>query len=152
MPVPPGYLLALTSHLLRGCRGAGAKKRNRKDKGQVSNPLQPYTDGQGRSWVPVLPSWCWTLLFPCYPIADGIQQADARNPPVEGNRVSPSIQEDLGALRQHTENALSQSTELLSKSPPCGRDTVSPVGLACSISNLLMVLAVVTPSFSPVPS
>lgn len=40
---PSNYLLSagearsLTSHLLLGCRGAGAKKRNREDKGQVSN-------------------------------------------------------------------------------------------------------------------
>lgn len=93
MPGPPGYLLSLTSHLLLGCRGAGAKKRNREDKGQVSNPLQPYTDGQGSSEAPVLPSWCWTLLFPCHPIADGIQLADQMAKPtcgrVQGFTIHP---------------------------------------------------------------
>lgn len=59
--------------------------------------------------------------------------------------------EDLGALRQHSEDGLSQSSELLSKSPPRGKDKVSPVGLACSISYLLMVLAMVTPSLNPLP-
>lgn len=101
----------------------------------------------------MLPSWCWTLLFPCHPIADGIQQT-VQMPEThlwEGTRLHHLSREDLGALRQHSEDALSQGSELLSKSPPHGKDKVSSVGLACSISNLLMVLAVVTPSLNPLP-
>lgn len=86
MPGPAGcsgrcYLLwageagSLTSSLLLGCRGAGAKKRNREDKGQVSNPSQPHAGGQGSSKAPLLPAWCWTLLFPCHPIASGSNAA-----------------------------------------------------------------------------
>lgn len=70
----------------------------------------------------------------------------------KGTGLHHPFREDLGALRQHSEDGLPQGSELLSKSTHHGKDKVSLVGLACSISNLLMVLAVVTPNLNPLPS
>lgn len=55
-----------SSWLLLGCRGAGAKKRNREGEDQASSTLQPHTGGQGSP-----KAWHYTLFFPCHPIANG---------------------------------------------------------------------------------
>lgn len=142
---PSGYLLSageagsLTSHLLLGCRGAGAKKRNREDKGQVSNrPCNSPLVARAAPRLPPLPAWPWTLLFPRHPIAKGLNvaQCELRWPvgcpkPAHGRFQHPG-KCSLEALRQHGEDALPRGAELLSRSPPHGKERGSPAGAGCS--------------------
>lgn len=104
---PSGYLLSagesgsLTSHLLLGCRGAGAKKRNREDKGQVSNhPHNPTLVVRAALRLPC----CQPGAGPCSSLTNprpmdqtllsvsSAGRSDAPNPLVEDNEVPTARQ------------------------------------------------------------
>lgn len=141
--LPAGEAKSLTSRLLLGCRGAGAKKRNREDKGQVSNPLQLPLMAMAALRLPCCQPGagpCSSLTIPS-PMDQTVLStssagmSEAPDPLMEGNGVSTSREVLPEGPEAAQGRMLSQGPELLSNSPPHRKDKVSLGGAGCSISN-----------------